>query len=220
MKMSKKIENKELVSLKEIGLPLNEDCNQVDFDFEIESAKLDSLKKANKTKLINNLKWLKENDIELFYRPGGSVDYVYIFEYKGSICKVSALTLKVHFVGKGGRDWNQYKKDEKLLRVLNNSEVKEMREICNKRIHTFKIKEALPQERYITDPQFNFISSLLQKNRYEIDEDLLTTISIKDASLLIELLKNEISIIFKLNEEILNDIDEAIDKYKISKNER
>lgn len=179
-------------------------------------AESDSLRKPTKAKLINNLKWLQENEVELFYRPGGSIEYVYLFEYKGSICKVSAMSLKVHFVGKGGREWTQFKRGDRLIEILKNSEVKEMREICNKRVHTFEIKEAEVGERYITDAQFRYIDSLIEKNHYEFDVDNLTLINIKDASLLIELLKNEISIIFKKEDEILNDVDEALDKYKIS----
>jgi hypothetical protein len=182
--------------MKEL-IPLDINCQLVSYKKELEKARLiqqdDSF--ISRKNIIKHLNWLKKNNIKLYYRPEGKVDYVYLFEYKGGVCRFSAVTLKVHFTQRSGKTWYQYKMSDQLLSLLEDREANEIRKEASNDIITIDLRDVAQNGMELcSQAQFDYVISLLNKFGYifnkKVKVDELTSLKKKSAALMIEVLRN------------------------------
>lgn len=187
--------------MKEL-IPLKENCEKVKFTDEIKKAKTLSIedKFISAKLLIKHLNWLKKNKVELYIKPNSKVNFVYIFEYKGLVCRFSALTLKIHFTGKSSKEWYRYSMDQKLIDTLSDKETKEINIEASKDTVLIDLNDfSTNYNEILSNAQFDYICALINKSKSfdsVVNLNHLSEITKKTASLLIQALKNDKKLVF------------------------
>ena len=169
-------------------MPLEINCNPVNFESEIALAEGEGLGEVRKGYLIDNLEYFKHLDAPLYNHAENRVKFVYYFEYKGSLCKISALTLKVFFIGKSNKKWLKYKKGDKLEYILFDKASKAVEEVLSSDVCKIELVTCTSQKDRLTERQFDFMLSLLRKSGKTFLPKALEMINKGTAHLLIEAL--------------------------------
>lgn len=199
--------------LTEMETPISEYLIPVNFQDELNEAQNNCGRFVKKERLMENLEWLQESGINtLYYRPGGSRKFVYLFELDEKICEFSAASLKIRFPKR--KKWSSFAQNNILLDLLSNKKKREIeRELKEETIVEFSIEERKFPERRATEAQISYIYSLLERNQYEFDYEILEDISMDTASRLIPLLRAFKPIkFFHLNEFIEEEEDRILDR--------
>lgn len=206
---------------------------KVNYADELKKAsEIDGNKYIEQDKLIENLKWMENNCFEIYKKNNQKVEYVYYFEYKGGIHRVSAVTLKVNFANHSA--WYQYSAGDKLYHILNNTNEKSLTELINSneeiKINIDKWTCNFPS----SEKQIRYVNMLLQENGYsfqiknissELSNIIISTIKANKKIKLIfngkEFSKKDIKIDFEnsTEEEINEYLDNLLRKNKNSKTE-
>lgn len=169
-------------------MPIEINCNPVNFEDEIALAGEDGLSVYNREHLTDNLKYLREIGAPIFNHPDNKVKFVYYFEYKGGACKISALTFKVFFIGKPDKRWKQYSAGDRLEDVLFDRESKCMEEKLASKVCKIDLITCNSLADRVTEKQFYFAVSLLQKAGKSFMPRALELMTKQTAHLIIEAL--------------------------------
>lgn len=169
-------------------MPLEINCNPVNFESEIVLAEGEGFGEARKGYLIDNLEYFKRLDAPLYNHAENKVKFVYYFEYKGSVCKISALTLKVFFIGKSNKKWLKYKKGDKLEYILFDKASRVVEEALSSNVCKVELVTCTSQKDRLTERQFYFMLNLLRKSEKTYLPKTLEVINKDTAHLLIEAL--------------------------------
>jgi hypothetical protein len=168
--------------------PLEINCNLVNIPEEVEKVEVSNFSKYWKEELIDNLDYFRDIDATLYLPPESKVAFVYYFEYKGGVCKVSALTLKVFFLNKPGNKWIKYSKGEKLASILLDIENKVIQNEVSKGVCKIDLTLCKSQSDRITEKQFFYATKLLEESGKSYVPRELEVINKSTAHFLIEAL--------------------------------
>lgn len=182
---------------KELMLEL--ELNKVNFNQEVKKAKKSTLNQNDIKKTVEHLNWLKLIKAPIYIKNNVKVDFIYYFEYKGIVCRISALTLKIHFTGRSGKKWYNYSMDDKLKSVLLDLEEKEIKDKLSNDVVLIDLRDVSDDyNEILSTAQFDYICALLNRKKEYSHIQCNELVSIKKslASLLIQSLKSDKKIEF------------------------
>lgn len=162
---------------------------EINYENEIEKAKEFETTKFNINFLIQNLNWLRSNNISLLIREDWKQDWVYHFYYNGQYHKITAVSLKVKYCFSD--IWVEFKSKDKLINVLTNKEENDLNTYLENNTDIV-VDLSEPIYKSSTENQISYVNSLLRQYNYGITMEVIDQ---KKCNIIIRALKMEKNVI-------------------------
>lgn len=162
---------------------------EINYENEIEKAKEFETTKFNIYFLIQNLNWLRSNNIPLLIREDWKQDWVYHFYYNGQYHKITAVSLKVKYYFSD--IWVEFKSKDKLINVLTNKEENDLN-IYLENNTDIVVDLSEPIYKSSTENQISYVNSLLRQYNYGITMEVIDQ---KKCNIIIRALKMDKNVI-------------------------
>lgn len=162
---------------------------EINYENEIEKAKEFETTKFNINFLIQNLNWLRSNNIPLLIREDWKQDWVYHFYYNGQYHKITAVSLKVKYYFSD--IWVEFKSKDKLINVLTNKEENDLN-IYLENNTDIVVDLSEPIYKSSTENQISYVNSLLRQYNYGITMEVIDQ---KKCNIIIRALKMDKNVI-------------------------
>ncbi len=162
---------------------------EINYENEIEKAKEFETTKFNIYFLIQNLNWLRSNNIPLLIREDWKQDWVYHFYYNGQYHKITAVSLKVKYYFSD--IWVEFKSKDKLINVLTNKEENDLNTYLENNTDIV-VDLSEPIYKSSTENQISYVNSLLRQYNYGITMEVIDQ---KKCNIIIRALKMDKNVI-------------------------